>query len=181
MNGNIIIKIIEAVLLVVLLSAVILAQTGVFNKQYQQQNNLQNNGIANNNKLPQVQGGSCGASGGGCGCGGGASANNVQVAQPININEATASENNGAQEIAISFQNNGYYPNIIKLKKDVPVKMIFDLNTVQGCMRAVQIKALGVNKYLKEGDNVVTFTPKKTGTFTMVCSMGMGKATIVVE
>src|SRR3989344_5148074 len=130
MNGNIIIKIIAAVLLVVLLSAVILAQTGVFNKQYQQQNNL---------------------------------------------------ENNGAQEIAISFQNNGYYPNIIKLKKDVPVKMIFDLNTVQGCMRAVQIKALGVNKYLKEGDNVVTFTPKKTGTFTMVCSMGMGKATIVVE
>ncbi|MBI5393323.1 cupredoxin domain-containing protein [Candidatus Woesearchaeota archaeon] len=177
MNGNLIVKIIAGILLIGLLSTVILAQTGVFDKQYQQQNNA----IGSNQLPQQIQGGgSCSAGGGGCGCGGGAS---VAVPdQAIDTTNAVAAvENSGVQEIAVSFQNNGYYPSIIKLKKDVPVKMTFDLNTVQGCMRAVQIKGLGVGKYLKEGDNVVTFTPQKTGTFAMTCSMGMGKATIIIE
>ena len=84
------------------------------------------------------------------------------------------------REITIIHKN--YYPNVIKLKKGVPVSMIFDLKTVTGCYKSVNIYGLGIaNKVMTQGNNVLTFTPEKTGKFTMQCAMGMGKATIIVE
>jgi plastocyanin domain-containing protein len=67
------------------------------------------------------------------------------------------------------------------LKKDVPVRMEADLNTLKGCSRDVVISAFGVRKYVNEGDNIITFTPTKTGTINIACSMNMYRGTFTVE
>lgn len=91
-------------------------------------------------------------------------------------------ENTGeVQTVEVSFKNYGYYPNPIVLKKDVPAILVFDLDTVYGCMRAVRIPSFGIEKYVQQGDNVIEFTPTKAGEFSIMCSMGMGTGKIIVE
>ncbi len=187
MELNKVIKISAVILLVILASSFILAQNSGI-KQIFTGKTIQNDYGTTNNNNPIVNGNnaaaSCGTSGGGCGCGGAMMNNNKNTAPGNAANIAAAQTtptNNGVMELTVSYQNGGYYPNIIKLKKGTPVKMTMNLNTIQGCLRNVRIADLGVSKNLREGDNIIEFTPDKTGTFTMQCTMGMGKATIVVE
>jgi plastocyanin domain-containing protein len=44
----------------------------------------------------------------------------------------------------------------------------------------VVISSFGVRKYLKEGDNIITFTPTQTGTINIACSMNMYRGTFTV-
>ncbi len=86
-----------------------------------------------------------------------------------------------AQEVFVSMKGYTYTPNPIIVKRNVPVRLTIDLDNVYGCMRSIVIPEFGVRKLVREGDNVIEFTPTKAGTFTMQCSMGMGQGKIVVE
>ena len=86
-----------------------------------------------------------------------------------------------AQDVKLSFINYNYVLEPSTLKAGVPVRMEVDMSTVYGCMRDVRIPAFGVSKYVKEGDNVIEFTPNKAGTFNIACSMNMGRGTFTVK
>ncbi len=77
------------------------------------------------------------------------------------------------QEATLSMKNWEYVVTPSTLKKDIPVRMTVDLKTVVGCAQDVTIREFGVRKYVKQGDNIITFTPTKTGTITIACSMNM--------
>jgi hypothetical protein len=47
-------------------------------------------------------------------------------------------------------------------------------------MQSVTIPGLGVRKYVTQGDNIIEFTPDKSGKFDIVCSMGMGRQSFTV-
>lgn len=79
------------------------------------------------------------------------------------------------QEATLKFENYEYVVEPNTLKKGMPVRMTVDLNTVTGCMRDIVINSFNVRKYVKQGDNTIEFTPDKTGTFWIVCSMNMGR------
>ncbi|MCB9359004.1 hypothetical protein H6503_03685 [Candidatus Woesearchaeota archaeon] len=104
----------------------------------------------------------------------------------LNIKDVTATGNavkkaNGDyQEVTLKFENYEYqlYPS--QLVKDVPVRMTVDLDSVYGCMRDIRIPAFGVAKYVKEGDNIIEFTPTQAGTLNIACSMNMGRGTFEV-
>ena len=85
------------------------------------------------------------------------------------------------QAVKLSVSGGTYILTPSVLKKDVPVRMEADLSTVRGCARDVVISAFGVRKYVKEGDNIITFTPTKTGTINIACSMNMYRGTFTVE
>jgi len=55
------------------------------------------------------------------------------------------------------------------------------MNTIGGCMKTILIPEFGVQKTLSAGDNVIEFTPTKSGTFDFTCGMGMGRGKIIVE
>ena len=88
---------------------------------------------------------------------------------------------NGVQEVALSVQGSTYYPNPIRVKKGIPVRLVADMSKVPGCSRSVVIPEFGIRKVLSAGDNTIEFTPEKSGTFQFSCSMGMYLGTIVVE
>ncbi|MFH0832350.1 MAG: cation transporter [Candidatus Aenigmatarchaeota archaeon] len=87
----------------------------------------------------------------------------------------------GVQIVQLSVQGSNYYPNPIRVKKGIPVQLVADMNSVKGCSRSIVIPEYGIKKTLKTGDNVIEFTPDKSGTFKFACSMNMYQGQIVVE
>ncbi len=87
--------------------------------------------------------------------------------------------NNNIQKITLGFNGN-YFPNTIKVKQDVPVEITLD-NSVRGCFRSFNIKALGVSEYSSAPSQTITFTPNQKGSFEFACGMRMGYGTIIVE
>ncbi|MGV8172398.1 MAG: hypothetical protein ACP5OA_06930 [Candidatus Woesearchaeota archaeon] len=93
-------------------------------------------------------------------------------------NTVTAGE---VQNVKLSVSGGTYILTPSVLKKDIPVRLEADLSTVRGCSRDVVISTFGVRKYVKEGDNIITFTPTKSGTINIACSMNMYRGTFTVE
>lgn len=81
---------------------------------------------------------------------------------------------NGVQNATITVNNSGYAPQVISLKKDIPVRLTLKTNNVQSCSRAFTIPALNIQKLLPStGETIIEFTPKKLGALAFSCSMGM--------
>jgi hypothetical protein len=104
------------------------------------------------------------------------------VALNTGVNTDADTNSNDVQTARVYIDSNYNYQMEPKvLKKGIPVQLTVDLNTVNGCARDFTIPSLGVRKYVKEGDNVITFTPTKAGTITMACSMNMYRGTFQVS
>ncbi len=87
----------------------------------------------------------------------------------------------GVQEVTLSLDSQlNYKPNPIKVKVGVPVRMVVDLSSVRGCTTSISMPSFGVQKRAVPGDNVIEFTPQKTGRFPFSCSMGMAQGVVVV-
>lgn len=73
------------------------------------------------------------------------------------------------------------YEDII-LQKNVPVKMIIhvDKKYLTGCNNEFIIKEFNIQQKLEVGDNIIAFTPTKTGVYTYSCWMNMIKNNIKV-
>ncbi len=84
------------------------------------------------------------------------------------------------QDVKLSVSGSNYILTPSTLKKGVPVRMTADLATLKGCSRDVVISAFSIRKYVKDGDNVITFTPTQTGIIKIACSMNMYRGTFTV-
>jgi len=75
----------------------------------------------------------------------------------------------------------GGYP-AITVQAGTPVKWIIDApkGSINGCNNRMIISEYGIEHSLKQGENVIEFTPDKTGTFYYYCWMGMVRSTITV-
>lgn len=87
----------------------------------------------------------------------------------------------GVQIVDLSVKNGNYFPEIIRVKKGIPVKIVVDVNKVRGCLTSIVIPAFSIRKRVVQGDNTIEFTPTKKGEFSFSCIMGMGTGTIIVE
>lgn len=87
---------------------------------------------------------------------------------------------NGIQEVTFSLKDYNYYPNTVKVKNGIPVRIYLD-SSVVGCLRSFTVREFGVNEYLQGPEDYVEFTPTKSGTFGFACSMNMGTGVLIVE
>jgi sulfite exporter TauE/SafE/copper chaperone CopZ len=94
--------------------------------------------------------------------------------------QGQAPSNENAQEI--SSQLTGYGYPAITVKAGIPVKWTMNApkGSLNGCNSSLIIPEYKIEKKLAEGDNVIEFTPTRTGTFTYSCWMGMIRSTIKV-
>jgi uncharacterized protein len=85
-----------------------------------------------------------------------------------------------AQEVAIDITANSYAP--ITVRKGIPVRWIVRAapGTLNGCNETLIMPAFGIEKALVPGDNIIEFTPDKTGVIPYSCWMGMIRSTITV-
>lgn len=90
------------------------------------------------------------------------------------------SEPGQVQNVKVTMSGNQYILEPSELKKDIPVRMEVDLSKVNGCYRSIVIPAFGVRKGVRSNDNIIEFTPTKSGTFGITCAMGMGQGNFKV-
>lgn len=70
----------------------------------------------------------------------------------------------------------------ISITSGIPVEWTIkaDESKLNGCNNEIIIPEYNITVKLKSGENIIRFTPEKTGTFTYTCWMGMIKSTITV-
>jgi len=84
------------------------------------------------------------------------------------------------QIVKLSVENGKYVMNPSEIKKGIPVKIEADMQNMPGCSKSIVIPSFNVRKTFTSKDNTVEFTPDKSGTFNIMCSMNMYRGTFVV-
>lgn len=107
----------------------------------------------------------------------------------VNENANFSKANAAAEEIEIvdgvqvinSTLASGRYPNI-SVQAGTPVKWVIDApsGTINGCNYKMMLKEYGIEHTFTEGENVIEFTPTKSGTVQYTCWMGMIRGNIFV-
>jgi plastocyanin domain-containing protein len=94
---------------------------------------------------------------------------------------ATAAAVGGSQEVQISVKG-GYDPGVVRLKRGVPARLVFDRQETSPCSEEIVIPAFGVKQFLAPfRKTTVEITPDKPGKFEMTCGMSMLHGTLLVE
>lgn len=88
-------------------------------------------------------------------------------------NSVAAELVDGVQVIKMRQLPNGYSPNEFTVKAGIPVKWEIESETQYTCASYIVMPAMKISKALKVGNNIINFTPEKTGRLGFSCSMGM--------
>jgi sulfite exporter TauE/SafE/copper chaperone CopZ len=97
----------------------------------------------------------------------------------ININTQQESQNqitqnNGpVQEVRMAVTYYGYEPNVLTIKKGLPVRWIIDVQQLSGCTSQILLPDYNISKNLVKGENIIEFTPTKSGEIKFSCGMRM--------
>ncbi len=91
-----------------------------------------------------------------------------------------ATGNSGIQSAKLYMRNYEYQVEPAVLKKGIPVRMTVDVDSLVGCAKGVVIKNFGIRKSVSKADNIIEFTPDKTGTINIACTMNMYHGTFTV-
>jgi len=103
---------------------------------------------------------------------------------------ASSSAGNGAvitgsgqfQEIRMNVTSAGWVPDRFVLKAGVPVKWIINGVQITSCNKAIQVPKLGLQFDIKQGEQVIEFTPPNEDTvIPWSCWMGMIQGTFIVK
>jgi sulfite exporter TauE/SafE/copper chaperone CopZ/plastocyanin domain-containing protein len=86
----------------------------------------------------------------------------------------------GVQVVNSDLRSGRYPP--ITVEAGLPVRWIINApqGTINGCNNRMIIPEYNIQHSFKQGENVIEFTPKKTGVFRYSCWMGMIRSTITV-
>lgn len=95
-------------------------------------------------------------------------------------NAITATITKDEQVLNTEFTDKKYYH--VAFKKGVPVKWVIhvDKKYVGTMMANIEIKKYGIKQYFHEGDNIITFTPKKVEDVSYCSFCGMISNTITI-
>ena len=106
---------------------------------------------------------------------------NVLTDSNLNIQLEKDYDTSDTQVRHISWEKINYYPNTITVTAGKKVQIVGDLKRLQGCFRTFVIPAFDIQGQFVEGNNIIEFTPAKSGTYEFGCAMGMGKGTLIVN
>ncbi|MDN8593105.1 cupredoxin domain-containing protein [Paenibacillus sp. 11B] len=94
--------------------------------------------------------------------------------------QKSVQENAGYQVISVDVKSDGFSQENIVVKAGVPTKINFLKPTGYTCIRSVESADLGIDVYLEKGDNFITLSDLKPGTYHFNCGMYMYYGTITV-
>jgi plastocyanin domain-containing protein len=85
------------------------------------------------------------------------------------------------QEIKVIVKG-GYDPDVIVVKKGIPVKIDFYRDETADCSEEIVFGDFNIRKSLPAYKSTsIEFTPEKPGEYTFTCGMGMMRGKLIVE
>ncbi len=99
---------------------------------------------------------------------------------PSDLPVPTATVKDGVQYVTSKVTNWGYEP--ILVQQGIPVKWTLNASSssLNGCNSKLIIPEYNLEIELKSGENLIEFTPDRSGTFVFSCWMGMIRSSISV-
>jgi plastocyanin domain-containing protein len=92
-----------------------------------------------------------------------------------------AVDSGGVQEIGIRVAG-GYDPAHVRVKRGLPVRLVFDRQETSGCSEEVVLPEFGIRRYLPANERTpVEFTPERPGRYEFTCGMSMLRGSVTVE
>jgi plastocyanin domain-containing protein len=93
-----------------------------------------------------------------------------------------ASESSGGvQQVTIEVDG-GYSPSAVRVRRDAPLRLVFDRKETNPCSEELVIGSLGIRRFLKPFEKTtVEVGPLSPGTYDFTCGMGMLHGKLVVE
>ena len=109
-------------------------------------------------------------------------ANGSQVVfqKRFDTGEATVTDSTGVQEVRMTQSGSGYSPNTFTIEKGKKVKWIITSTNSFTCASSIVMSKYGIDVFLKQGENIIEFTPTQTGEIPFSCSMGMYRGKFIV-
>ena len=87
----------------------------------------------------------------------------------------------GVQQVKITVKG-GYTPDVVVVKKGVPVELDFYRDEANSCTEEVVFGEFGISRKLPAFKTTpVRFTPERAGTFPFTCGMNMVRGRLIVE
>lgn len=108
----------------------------------------------------------------------GGKSNEINVIQE---EQSITGEQIGEQIVETRLGLYGFEPDVLKIKKGIPVKFIIKAEQVSGCTNRIIIPDLDIIKNINYGENIIKFIPDKTGIIDFSCWMGMVRGEFKVE
>jgi sulfite exporter TauE/SafE/copper chaperone CopZ len=90
-------------------------------------------------------------------------------------------DNSQVQEVKMDVTYYGYEPNIMNIKKDISVRWVINVKQMTGCNSQILLEDYNIRKNLKLGENIIEFTPTKSGELKFSCGMRMIWGKFIVE
>jgi plastocyanin domain-containing protein len=86
------------------------------------------------------------------------------------------------QTAKITITTRGYEPSGLKFRKGIPVRVTFLRTTDATCVKEIVFPDFNIRRALPLNQPVVvSFTPRKRGTFAFVCGMNMMSGQLIVQ
>ncbi len=98
-----------------------------------------------------------------------------------NTHSDTVQSSGQYQEVRMDSTSFGYQPNVLYIKKDIPVRWIINQKR-SGCNNVILVDTLGINRELQNGENIIEFTPpENVNEIKFSCGMRMIWGKFIVE
>ncbi|MBU1778518.1 sulfite exporter TauE/SafE family protein [Patescibacteria group bacterium] len=85
------------------------------------------------------------------------------------------------QVVKMDLTYRGYSPNVLFIKKDIPVRWIINVKQMSGCTDEIILPKYNIKKKLEYGENIIEFTPDTLGDIKFSCWMQMVWGKFVVS
>ncbi|MFA6410954.1 MAG: sulfite exporter TauE/SafE family protein [Candidatus Buchananbacteria bacterium] len=85
------------------------------------------------------------------------------------------------QQVKMTVTYSGYQPNVLYIKKGIPVRWVINGSGISGCTNVIQIPEYGIRQTLFRGENIINFTPDHTGEIAFSCGMQMVWGKFIVQ
>lgn len=105
----------------------------------------------------------------------------IELVKGGNVGSNTIVNAGDTLVVNLGVANYNYDPETIIAEAGKPVRIVGNMDQLQGCLRAFVIPKLGISKVFEIGNNILEFTPKEKGTFGFSCTMGMGTGSLIVK
>lgn len=94
---------------------------------------------------------------------------------------AASTVREGVQEVTVRVAG-GYDPSVVRVRKGVPVRLVFQREETSGCSEELVVPDFGIRKFLPPHQRTaIEITPTEAGEFDFTCGMGMLRGRLIVE
>ena len=77
------------------------------------------------------------------------------------------------QVINMNLNLRGYEPNVLYIKKGIPVRWVINVKQMTGCTDSIILHGYDIEKNLEIGENIIEFMPEEVGEIKFSCWMQM--------